>query len=265
MSNMKKPTILVTNDDGVFAPGIRKLIEIMRSYGRVVVVAPDKGQSGTSHAITINTPLRLIKQKEEAGYVEYAANGTPVDCVKLGVKVALKEKPDLLVSGINHGSNATINVIYSGTMAAVIEGCMSRIPSVGFSLDDYSQDADFDPSEPFIRAIIDKVLDIGIPESTCLNVNIPAVSGGEIKGIRTCRQGVGYWDERFDHRKDPRKREYFWLTGEYVSLDEYQDTDEWALRNNYVAVVPVKFDLTSYETLEHFKKLDTDAKMVEKR
>lgn len=256
---MKKPTILVTNDDGIFAPGIRKLIEIMRSFGRVVVVAPDKGQSGTSHAITITNPLRLLKQREEKDYVEYAANGTPVDCVKLGVKVALKEKPDLLVSGINHGSNATINVIYSGTMAAVIEGCMSRIPSVGFSLDDYSQDADFEPSEPFIRKIIKEVLDKGIPDSTCLNVNIPANHDGPIKGIKTCRQGVGYWDERFDHRTDPRKREYFWLTGEYVSMDSLDDTDEWALRNNYVAVVPVKFDLTDYEAMEHFKNLDDNA------
>lgn len=256
---MKKPTILVTNDDGIFAPGIRKLIEIMRSFGRVVVVAPDKGQSGTSHAITITTPLRLMKQREEKDYVEYAANGTPVDCVKLGVKVALKEKPDLLVSGINHGSNATINVIYSGTMAAVIEGCMSRIPSLGFSLDDYSQDADFEPSEPFIRKIIEKILEKGIPDSTCLNVNVPANNDGPIKGIKTCRQGVGYWDERFDHRTDPRKREYFWLTGEYVSMDSYDDTDEWALRNNYVAVVPVKFDLTDYKAMEHFKDLNDNA------
>jgi 5'-nucleotidase len=262
MQNMKKPTILVTNDDGLFAPGIRKLISIMRSFGRVVVVAPDKGQSGTSHAITIQTPLRLVKQHEEKDYVEYAANGTPVDCVKLGLKVALSEKPDLLVSGINHGSNANINVIYSGTMAAVIEGCMSRIPSIGFSLDDYSHSADFEPSESFIRRIVEHALEKGIPEATCLNVNIPAVDHKDIQGIRICRQGVGYWDERFDHRTDPRKREYFWLTGEYISLDEFDDTDEWALRNNYVAVVPVKFDLTDYEAMNHFKVLTDNEKMA---
>lgn len=255
---MEKPTILVTNDDGLFAPGIRKLIDIMRSYGRVVVVAPDKGQSGTSHAITIQSPLRLVKEREEKDYVEYAANGTPVDCVKLGLKVALDEKPDLLVSGINHGSNATINVIYSGTMAAVIEGCMSRIPSIGFSLDDYSQSADFEPSEQYIRQIVEHALSKGIPDATCLNVNIPAIDSKEIQGIRICRQGVGYWDERFDHRTDPRKREYFWLTGEYVSMDDLEDTDEWALRNNYVAVVPVKFDLTDYKAMKLFEALSTN-------
>lgn len=255
---MKKPTILVTNDDGVHAPGLRKLISIMRDYGRVVVVAPDSGQSGVGHAITIQTPLRLVKQNEDKDYVEYAANGTPVDCVKLGLKVALTEKPDLLVSGINHGSNATINVVYSGTMAATIEGCMSRVPSIGFSLDDYAYAADFEPSEPFIRKIVEHALEEGIPDATCLNVNIPAVSQKDINGMKVCRQGIGYWDERFDHRTDPRKREYFWLTGEYVSLDGDADTDEWALRNNYVSVVPVKFDLTDYDAMQEFNALNDE-------
>lgn len=257
---MKKPTILVTNDDGIQAPGIRMLISIMRELGRVIVVAPDKPQSGTSHAITIYSPLRLIRRHEEKDYVEYTTNGTPVDCVKLGEKVAMEEKPDLLVSGINHGSNATVNVVYSGTMAAVIEGCMSRISSIGFSLDDYSGDADFEPSKKYVRNIAENILNNPLPEGTCLNVNIPAVPYNDIKGIRTCRQGLGYWDERFDQRIDPRKREYFWLTGEYVSLDNgYEDTDEWALENNYVAVVPIKLDWTNYEALENLKRLDQDA------
>ncbi|MDZ7776754.1 MAG: 5'/3'-nucleotidase SurE [Bacteroidales bacterium] len=203
----------------------------------------------------------MVKQHEEKDYVEYAANGTPVDCVKLGLKVALSEKPDLLVSGINHGSNATINVIYSGTMAAVIEGCMSRILPLGFHWTTILIPPILSLRSPFIRRIVEHALK-WIPEATCLNVNIPAVDHKDIQGIRICRQGVGYWDERFDLRTDPRKREYFWLTGEYISLDEFDDTDEWALRNNYVAVVPVKFDLTDYEAMNHFKVLTDNEKMA---
>ncbi|MCF8338997.1 MAG: 5'/3'-nucleotidase SurE [Bacteroidales bacterium] len=255
---MSKPTILVTNDDGIYAPGLRALIDMMREFGRVIVVAPNKPHSGKSHAITIDSPLRLFKQREEEDYVEYATNGTPVDCVKLGEKVALDEKPDLLVSGINHGSNATVNVVYSGTMAAVIEGCMSRISSIGFSLDDYSQDADFESSRKYIRDIVRNTLENPLPEGNCLNVNIPAVPFNQIKGVRVCRQGLGYWDERFDHRVDPRKREYFWLTGEYVSIDGFEDTDEWALKNNYVAVVPMQFDWTSHEMIDKLKALNQD-------
>ena len=253
---MKKPTILVTNDDGITAPGLRTLIDVMRQLGKVIVVAPNKPQSGKSHSITIDSPLRLFKQKEEHDYIEYASNGTPVDCVKLGEKVALNEKPDLLVSGINHGSNATVNVLYSGTMAAVMEACMSRISAIGFSLDDYSPTADFEPSRKYIKQITQYVLDHPLDEGTCLNVNIPAVPADKIKGIKISRQGLGYWDERFDQRTDPRRKEYFWLTGEYVSIDGFEDTDEWALKNNYVAVVPMKFDWTSYESLEKLKPLD---------
>lgn len=253
---MKKPTILVTNDDGITAPGLRTLIDVMRQLGKVIVVAPNKPQSGKSHSITIDSPLRLFKQKEEQDYTEYASNGTPVDCVKLGEKVALNEKPDLLVSGINHGSNATVNVLYSGTMAAVMEACMSRISAIGFSLDDYSPTADFEPSRKYVKQIAQYVLDHPLDEGTCLNVNIPAVPAEEIHGIKISRQGLGYWDERFDHRVDPRRKEYFWLTGEYVSIDGYEDTDEWALKNNYVAVVPMKFDWTSYESIEKLKSLD---------
>ena len=255
---MSKPTILVTNDDGIFAPGLRTLIEVMRELGKVVVVAPNKPQSGKSHSITIDSPLRLFKQKEEKDYVEYASNGTPVDCVKLGEKVALQEKPDLLVSGINHGSNATVNVLYSGTMAAVMEGCMSRISAIGFSLDDYSPAANFEPSKKYVKQLALHVLENPLEEGTCLNVNIPAVTAEDIKGMRISRQGLGYWDERFDHRVDPRRKEYFWLTGEYVSIDGYKDTDEWALKNNYVAVVPMKFDWTSYESLDKLKALNQD-------
>jgi len=253
---MSKPTILITNDDGIYAPGLRVLIEVMREIGKVIVVAPNKPQSGTSHAITIDSPLRLFKQREEKDYIEYATTGTPADCVKLGEKVAMKQKPDLLVSGINHGSNATINVLYSGTMAAVMEGCMSRVSAIGYSLDDYSHHADFEPSKKYVREIAQYVLKNPLEQGTCLNVNIPAVSEDKIKGIRVSRQGLGYWDERFDHRIDPRKKEYFWLTGEYVSIDGYEDTDEWALKNNYVAVVPMRFDWTSYESIEKLKGLN---------
>lgn len=260
---MKRPTILVTNDDGYFAPGIRKLIDIARDYGDVIVVAPDQGQSGTSHAITIKVPLRLTKLHEEEGYVEYASNGMPVDCVKLAQKVILSErKPDLLLSGINHGSNATVNVLYSGTMAAVLEGCMSQIPSIGFSLDNNHPDADFDPSESYVREIIAFTLKNGMPKDTCLNVNIPTGTKEEIKGMKVCRQGLGYWDESFSEHTDPRKQTYYWLTGKYVSMDEGDDSDEKALEQKYVSVVPMKFDLTDYDRMNYFKALCYDEEMV---
>lgn len=235
------------------------MIEIMRPFGDVVVVAPDKPMSGTSHAITVRNPLRLHLIHEEAGYREYSCNGTPVDCVKLGEQVVLKSKPDLLVSGINHGSNASINIVYSGTMAAVLESAIGGVPSIGFSLLDYSQHADFSHCRPFVKLITEKVLGNGLPDGVCLNVNIPAVNGEEIKGIKVCRQGRSRWIEEFDTRKDPHNREYHWLTGFFESMETNAETDQWALDNNYVSLVPVQFDLTAHFALDTLHQWNLDA------
>lgn len=257
---ISRPVILITNDDGVHAPGIRALIEVMRGIGEVVVVAPDQPMSGTGHAITVRHPLRLHKLAEDEGYREYSCNGTPVDCVKLGEQVVLKKKPDLLVSGINHGSNASINIIYSGTMAAVLESAIGGVPSIGFSLLDYSHHADFSACGPFVKLIAEKVLSEGLPDGVCLNVNIPAVNGEEIKGIRICRQGRARWVEEYDSRTDPHNREYHWLTGYFQDLEENEDTDQWALQNHYVSLVPVHFDFTAHYALATLQQWNLDAK-----
>jgi len=244
----RKPVILLTNDDSIKAPGLRSLISSIRPFGRVVVVAPDRPQSGTAHAVTINVPLRLDLLAREKDYEEYACNGTPADCVKLAMKVILRKRPDFLFSGINHGSNASINIIYSGTMAAVFEGAMAGVPSVGFSLDDYSMTADFRPSQPYLERIVRQVITRGLPDGICLNVNFPA--SASIKGIKVCRQAGGTWKEDFDIREDPHGRDYYWLKGVYLKKDHGADTDQWAIENNYVAVVPVQFDFTANSALK---------------
>lgn len=251
---MKKPTILITNDDGLWAPGIRKLIEIARPLGNVVVVAPDSPMSGMSHAITVKSPLRIHKHNEEENYVEYSCNGTPVDSMKLGEKVVLTEKPDIVLSGINHGSNASVNIIYSGTMAAALEANIDGIPAIGFSLLDYSHKADFSGVGRFVETIIRNVLDNGLPQGVSLNVNIPALPEKEIKGIKVCRQATGRWEEEFDSRVDPHDRDYYWLTGVFKNGDPEKDTDTWALANNYVSVVPVHVDFTSHKSISQIKK-----------
>ncbi len=253
---MNKPLILVTNDDGIDAPGIRNLIKAMREIGEVVVVAPDTAQSGKSHSITINVPLRYKNGIHEYNYIEYSCNGTPVDCVKLAVKIILDRKPDILVSGINHGSNASINVIYSGTMAAAIEGTFEGIPSVGFSLDDFSADADFSMASKVAKIITLKVLEKGLPDDVCLNVNIPAIADDDIKGIKICRQAKGIWEESFETRTDPHHRPYYWLTGEFKSLDNGIDTDVHAMNQGYVAIVPVHCDLTAYSSMQQISDWD---------
>lgn len=254
---MTKPLILITNDDGIHAPGLRNLINVMKQLGDVVVVAPDKPMSGMGHAVTISSPLRVHKLVDAPGHIEYSCNGTPADCVKLGQKAILGRNPDLIVSGINHGSNSSVNVIYSGTMAAVVEGAMENIPAIGFSLNDYTYTADFSKCEPYILSIARNVLEKGLPDYTCLNVNIPAVNGSPIKGIKVVRQAMAFWDEKFDQRKDPHQRDYFWLTGVFRNRDKGEDTDEWALQNNYVSVVPVHFDLTSHKTIPLLREWET--------
>jgi 5'-nucleotidase len=257
-TNSEKPLIFVTNDDGIHAPGIRMLIDRMRKIGRVVVVAPDKPQSGTAHAITIHTPLRLKFLAGEPGYEEYSCNGTPADCVKLGFKVIMKSHPDLLVSGINHGSNSSVSIIYSGTMAAVFEGAMAGVHSIGFSFNNYSPDAGMESCASIVSKIAQKVLDEGLPEGVCLNVNIPDVPEDGIKGIRICRQAGGTWQEDFDERLDPIGRKYYWLKGIFVKTGNGKDTDEWALENHYVAVVPVQFDFTSHKAMALLKSWETN-------
>ena len=248
---MKKPLILITNDDGISAPGIRTLIAIMAEIGRVVVVAPDKPQSAMGHAITINNTLYLNKvSAENAKITEYNCSGTPVDCVKLAVNEILHRKPDLCVSGINHGSNSSINVIYSGTMSAAVEAGIEGIPAIGFSLLDYDWNADFSQIKLFVKKIALEVLKNGLPEGVILNVNLPKLNEKEIKGIKICRQAKALWMEKFDKRKTPQGKDYYWLTGEFVNQDKGEDTDEWALEHGYISVVPVHFDLTAHHTIQ---------------
>ncbi len=251
-----KPLILVTNDDGITAPGIRNLIQAMNELGEVVVVAPEGAMSGQGHAITINNTLFLDEVHIDDGpQKEYKTNGTPVDCVKLAVDQVLHRKPDLLVSGINHGSNSSINLIYSGTMSAAVEGGIEGIPSIGFSLTTYKWDADFTAARHFAKRIAAEVLknNGSLPYPFILNVNIPYLPLEEIKGIRIGRQAKAKWVESFDKRINPHGREYYWLTGEFVNFDEGTDTDEYALANGYVSVVPVQFDMTNYKLMKALK------------
>jgi 5'-nucleotidase len=254
---MKKPLILITNDDGVTAPGIRALVEVAQTLGDVLIVAPDSPQSGMGHAITIHDPIRLHPSRAFPGLEAYECSGTPVDCVKLAVNVLLKgREPDLCVSGINHGSNASINIIYSGTLSAAMEASLEGIPSIGFSLLDYSYDADFEQGKPFIRQIMQYVLENGMEHGSLLNVNIPKLPTAEIQGIKVCRQADARWVEEFVEAKDPRGQKYYWLTGRFENDDRMPDTDLWALENGYVSIVPSMHDLTNYRAMDTMRPLE---------
>jgi len=251
---MQKPLILVTNDDGITAPGLRALIEFVGEMGEVVVVAPDSPQSGKGHAITLDNALfsaKMAVAKKDGEHLEYSCSGTPADCVKLGLQELLNRKPDLCVSGINHGSNASINVIYSGTMSAAIEAGIEGIPAIGFSLCDYTWNADFEPAREAIQKIVKGALENGIPRGVVLNVNIPKLPKEELAGIKICRQARANWKERFDKRTNPMGKEYYWLTGEFELLDKGDDTDEHALANGYISVVPTQFDLTAHHAIQN--------------
>lgn len=251
----KQPVILVTNDDGVTAPGIQNLVEAVKDLGKIIVVAPDKAQSGMGHAITIGLPLRLHKVNFFGPDIEaYQCTGTPVDCVKLAVDKILHQKPDICISGINHGANHSINVIYSGTMSAAVEAAIESIPAVGFSLLDYSLEADFTAARHYARMIVEQLLATKPEKHTVLNVNFPIAKLEDIKGLKICRQAYAKYEEDFIERVDPHGRKYYWLTGEFVNFDKGKDTDVWALANNYVSVVPVQFDLTHYKQKEQFEK-----------
>jgi 5'-nucleotidase len=253
--SQKKPIILVTNDDGVEAKGLKALIEAVRPLGKVIVVAPADPQSGMSHAITVKVPLRITKLLDENDLSIYKCHGTPVDCVKLAFNHLLPKKPDLLVSGINHGSNASTSVFYSGTMGAALEGCINEITSIGFSLLNLDHDADFTTARYFVDIIARQVLQNGLPKTVCLNVNIPDLEIQEIAGIKICRQTRGFWREEFDKRTDPAGKHYYWLTGLFHNIEpEATDTDEWALSNSFVSIVPLHTDLTSYDTLTTLNK-----------
>ncbi len=251
---MAKPLILVTNDDGITAPGLRALIRFMKEIGDVIVVAPDSPQSGMGHAITIDSTLYIQEETvdtHDGAKAEYSCSGTPADCVKLALRELLGKKPDLCVSGINHGSNSSINVIYSGTMSAAIEAGIEGIPAIGFSLCDYGWNANFEPAKEAIQQIVRQALDHGIPKGVVLNVNIPKTTADAPKGIKVCRQARANWKEKFDKRTSPNGKEYYWLTGEFELLDNGEDTDEFALSQGYISVVPTQFDLTAYHAIQN--------------
>jgi 5'-nucleotidase len=241
----KRPLILVTNDDGIHAKGLYFLSQIAKDFGDVVVVAPDKPQSGMGHAITMSSPLWLKKVKLD-NVSAYSTSGTPVDCVKIAVYEIMHRKPDLILSGVNHGSNSSINVIYSGTMSAAVEGAVEGIKSIGFSLLNHDEDADFSNSESFIRQIIENVLEENLMIGACLNVNIPQ---GKPKGIKICRQAKGYWEDYFEKRSDPQGNDYYWMKGDFKVLEKGEDTDLWALGHGYISVVPTQFDMTAHHAI----------------
>lgn len=252
----RKPLILITNDDGYRAKGIIALTESVRGLGEILVVAPDGPRSGMSSAITSLQPLRVHLEKEETDLKVYSCTGTPVDCVKLGINELAGRRPDIVLSGINHGSNAAVAVLYSGTMGAALEGAVFKIPSIGFSLLDHDLNADFSHAEKYIRILTEQVIEEGLPAGTCLNVNIPR--GENIKGIKICRQTSGQWIKEFLLSKDGAHKSIYWLTGEFAN-DEPDDemTDEWALSNGYVSVVPVKVDMTNHEHIEVMKNWES--------
>ncbi|MCF8361991.1 MAG: 5'/3'-nucleotidase SurE [Prolixibacteraceae bacterium] len=249
---MKRKKILISNDDGIHAKGLHELIKIAREFGDVLVVAPHTARSGMSNAITVEVPVRLKKYESEEHYESYSCTGTPVDCVKLAFDQLLDEKPDLILSGINHGANSSVSVHYSGTMGATIEGCIHEVPSIGFSSCDFRADADFSPMKPYIKKIIANVLENGLPTGTCLNVNAPK---GKIEGVEACRQGHGRWVEEFEKRTDPQKRDYYWITGFYQNMDNGStDTDNHILGTQRMSIVPISIDMTNHGFLPELKK-----------
>ena len=250
----EQPIILVTNDDGVQAPGLMALVEVAKELGKVVVVAPDKPQSGMGHAITVSYPLRLERVSLFGDIEAYQCSGTPADCVKLAKDKILHRKPDLCLSGINHGSNSSINVLYSGTMSAAVEAALEGISAMGVSLCDFRYDADFSAAKKYVAILAKELLSKGLADGSLLNVNLPKLGVDEIKGLKICRQAMDKWEEDYDQRVDPLGKTYYWLKGKFISQDKGEDTDEWALRNGYVSVVPIQFDLTAHHVIGQIQK-----------
>jgi len=252
MVKENKPLLLLTNDDGIHALGLNSLIEAVRPLGEVVVVAPDIPRSGMSSAISAVNPIRATLLKKEKDLTLYSCTGTPVDCVKLALSELLDRRPDVLLSGINHGSNAAVCVIYSGTIGAVFEGCIVGVPSIGISLTDHSLRADFSQAGKYGKIVAEKVLATGLPEGICLNLNVPKTP--DVKGLKVCSQTKGYWVKEFMEMKDPNGRTVYWLTGEFMNQEPANKlSDEWALSQGYAALVPLRIDMTDYSFVEKIK------------
>lgn len=245
----KKPLILVSNDDGIDAPGLHTLVKSLKRIARVTVVAPSIQQSAVGHAITVRTPLRAYKFHRNGNLFGYAVDGTPADCVKLGIRALLKEKPSLVVSGINDGLNTAVNVIYSGTVSAATEGTILGIPSMSVSLE-YTRNPHFETAAKVAVMLAKFVLQYGLPEDTILNVNVPAIPASKIRGIKYTRQGRSRWDDEFYQRKDPKNKNYYWLAGKMHVFDHDEDVDQIALKSGFVSVTPIHFDLTHHQYLE---------------
>ena len=253
MTKNSKPLILITNDDGVHAKGIKELINGVRDLGKIVVIAPEGSRSGMSSAISSTNPVRLTLEYKEKDLIVYSCSGTPVDCIKLGINEVLERKPDLVLSGINHGSNSAICVIYSGTMGAAIEGCILGVPSIGVSLTDRSSRADFSQAVWYGRNVAEKVLEQGLPKGICLNLNVPNIP--DVKGLKVCTQTMGYWTKEFKKARDASGYPIYWLTGEFANQEpDNEQSDEWALKQGYAALVPIQIDMTAYRLLNRMKE-----------
>lgn len=256
-----KPRILVTNDDGISSHGIKALIEVAAQYGEVTVIAPDKPMSGVGHSITMRNPITVEQVFQYNGIPSWKCSGTPVDCVKFALSRIMRGKPDLIVSGINHGSNASINALYSGTVAAALEGCIEGISSLAFSLTAWEENADLTVSKKVAAHIIKKTLETELPRGVMLNVNVPEVNGNQFKGIRLCKQAKVYWHEKFIDDVDTNGNKVFWLTGDFFHDDDQEDTDQWALENNFASVVPIQIDLTAHKMIPLLKNFEHDEKI----
>jgi len=252
MAARKRPSILISNDDGIDAPGIESLVKEMRRLGDVTVVAPHQQQSAVGHAITMNRPLRVREYAKDGSFYGYAVEGTPADCVKLAVRALLKRKPDILISGVNHGSNTAISIIYSGTVSAATEGTILGIPSIAVSLTTYKP-ADFTFAARFARRLARQVLRHGLPLGTLLNVNVPPLPETQIQGIRITKQGKAVWNDTFEVRRDPANKEYFWLTGGLENVDKDLTFDEAAVRAGFVSVTPIHYELTDETMVESMR------------
>jgi len=249
---LKIPSILVTNDDGIYAPGIFHLKKALEGLGKITVVAPLMEKSAVGHAITLSDPLRVVEVERDARFFGYAVNGTPADCVKLGARCLLEEYPQIVVSGINQGPNTATNIIYSGTVSAAAEGIIMGIPSLAVSLTSFS-DKDFSFAAKVARQAAEQILINGLPEGTLLNINVPAVPEEEIEDIIVTRQGKGRYEESYDKRIDPNNRTYYWLTGKKMILDEGDDVDDLVVMQKKVSITPIRYDLTHNEFLEELK------------
>ncbi|MCF8241036.1 MAG: 5'/3'-nucleotidase SurE [Melioribacteraceae bacterium] len=251
--------ILVSNDDGITSPGIYELAKALSEIGEVTVIAPHTEQSAVGHAITMKIPLRIIKHYINGEFFGYAVDGTPADCIKIGIRNILKESPDIVVSGINNGANTAINIIYSGTVSAAREAAIMDVPSIAISVTSHDV-MDFKYAGKVAKSIVKLVAENGLETGTLLNVNVPNVPEEEIKGILLTKQGKSKWDDVYEERTDPYRKNYYWLTGNLIDVDEDLETDHFAVKNKYVSVTPIHFDLTDYKTYEKIKswKLDTD-------